>query len=305
MLITPIIGYVASRNGGRFKKWLLFFLIIQSLALCYEYVGGRYIYSNYVIGVDGSVADEIDETKYADVGFRPKGLLFGTLDATSLIISSCVIFFKSKSVLFLMLITAIMSNGRLAILLAVITLLASFLKVDRFTFKGVFLSVVGLVVAPVVVYLLLKIVLSEQGFLNLMQAFDLESNSNRGRLLYMALGIQEFADYSNINKFFGNGGYFNALYGSSAESGMINLLLNIGIYGFAMYVVPVLIVFFKSIQKVSVEKILACVVVIISLSVFRFEAGYLRGGMYWFILFYVMGFGQWHGLKKNIGLRGA
>ena len=92
LLLSIITGYYISKDENRFKKILLLILLIQFVLIFYEFQFNTYIYDNIRLGIENIQETKINIQSYGDVGFRTKGLFYGTLEATSFAIILSFIF---------------------------------------------------------------------------------------------------------------------------------------------------------------------------------------------------------------------
>jgi hypothetical protein len=289
LIVGIVFGYYASRKEIEFKKILFFILILQFTLVLYEYYFQNYIFnsvSNGILVVKGSV---VDIASYGNVGFRPKGLFNGTLEATSFAIILSFIFSKKPLVLFLLWTTAIMTGGRLSIIIVFFAFSLS-LYVNYLSLKNLslHLRLIFYTIAFLAFWVLFQFFLllqSDESLTNMMNVFNFEADSNVGRLYYMALGLDVFSNYNFVNLLFGNSGHFEGEYLHSAESGWINQLLNIGLIGFFLYLFTLFnLLRLSFIYKDLVVKF-SISMIIISITIYRFETGFLRSTLLWFYIF--------------------
>jgi hypothetical protein len=288
LIISIIIGYYLSKDEERFKKFLFIIFIIQFILVIYEFMHGSYIYDKVIIGLESTNESKIDISSYGAVGFRPKGLFYGTLEASSFSIILSMIFRKKLFLLFLILLMSILVNGRLAIIIVtfifVITLYMELFKLKISKYLKLLLTYLPIILTSGLFYVFLSL-LSTDAIENLMNVTNVESTSNYARILYSLQGIEEYLNYDLIHLLFGDSGAFNLEYGHSAESGWVNELLNIGLVGFIIYFATVVTLIYKSIYYNENLILLTVVFIFLSLTIYRFETGYLRGVLLWFYIF--------------------
>lgn len=287
ILLTPLIGYVAFRGSDLFKKFLAVFFCTNLIFISYEWLVGEYLYTEVIIGIGGAESYVVDPSKFGDVGFRPKGLLFGTLDAAALCIAFSMIFLD-KRLLFLSAAGALLVNGRLAVILTIALLLLRIYQEKNIRHNAIsiikFAGSVSFTIA-IAIFMLFSF-LDDKAIENLLAVTDLTSTSNSARIEFIAAGLAEYSKYPLENLIFGDSGYFKSIYGNSAESGVVNLLLNAGLVGVFLYVTPLVFIITKAVRCRELWVFGTGMAAFAALFVFRFEAGYLRGTLYWFFVFY-------------------
>ena len=266
-------------------------IVIQFFFLLHEVITSSYIFINIH---QGGILTEVrvhDYSKNAqifkEVGFRPKGLFSGTLVASTFLIGVSVIFYKQLKWLFLLVLMAFMTNGRLAIIISTIILFASSRKQTASYFRRHKMASSLLAVIIVVLFLCIFLVMQSQDAIdNFFNVFDIESSANVNRLKAMDIGISAyFKSYSFVEKLLGNPGYIYWLYASGAESEWISHLLNIGLIGVLLYLAPLLNILVISFRKRLFDILLCSSLIIFALCVYRHTAGFMRGTLFWFYVF--------------------
>jgi hypothetical protein len=288
LLLSIIIGYYISKDENRVNKILLLILLIQFVLIFYEFQFNTYVFDNIRLGIASIQETKINIQSYGDVGFRPKGLFYGTLEATSFAIILSFVFRKNKFILFIILLMSLMINGRLAILITSMLFFVVF-YIDIINTKisintkllYLYLSIIIFIIGISLYFYLVPDVIIN----NLLNVFNFESSSNSTRIIYSIQGLEEFYNYDLLHKLFGNSNYFNLMYGYSAESGWVNQLLNIGLIGFMIYLFTIISIFIKSIRKKEFLLALCIFCIFIAITIYRFETGFLRGILLWFFIF--------------------
>jgi hypothetical protein len=300
LFYTFFFGWAFVQDIKLTLKLLKYVLIIQLILVLFEVITGRYIFDFVNSGVIGSnVFDTSNNVvNFEETGFRPKGLFTGTLVATSFVIYMSMIFRNNRFWLITIFILAILTNGRLAVFISLITLFLHLALTMDIVFYGKRVSfILKLLFTAFVTFVLLSFLisfLSEVVLNNFKDAFSITSKANAGRVFAYAQAFLLFMDYSFIEKLFGttNNVIFD-IWGReiASESGLVSMLLDIGLVGFSMY-----LFFTANIWKINKGRILDVknglieikyVVLVTWLSIIQYEHvnGNLRGALFWFIIF--------------------
>lgn len=248
-------------------------MIVSFMALGYEFLRGSYIYED-MFDMGGEHIRSINISSYGDVGFRPKGLFAGPLDASSYLIFSALIFRNRPLFLGLCFASALLANGRLAILVCAILILSKF----KFSGKQIvylFLSASGA--------LLFLVQLQEAtALLNLLSVFDLSSPSNIGRIVYTITGVMYLLDLSLVDLLFGSSDSFlEVTDGHSAESGFVSTLIVHGLAGFLF-----LSVIFSGVFNRLKRDTFVLIIIFLCLCIYRFDVGVMRSFFLYYLLLY-------------------
>ncbi|WP_409281870.1 hypothetical protein, partial [Pseudomonas defluvii] len=119
------------------------------------------------------------------------------------------------------------------------------------------------------------------------------SETNSARLYYWLSGWQEYRGYELNKIFFGDNGYYRALYGNNAESGWLTLLLDFGLVGFLIYFVPLVFVLLK---RHTLDVALMVSILIVANMVFTLCYGVTGCFVYWLTFYFLL-----KGDKKHEG----
>lgn len=288
LLLTPLLGFVLFYNKNDFLRVIKLIILVNLIVVCYEFVFSEYLFTSFTSGFIAQSDRVLDTKIYGDVGFRAKGIFSGPLDATSFVILSCIIFRHQKLILTVLLLTALLLNGRLCIIIAFTIYLGSYVSAGAGKgLLGSLITIFSVIFLAIVIVFSFIFVQSESAMINFVNLMDFNSGSNYYRLYYFLDGLNTFFNY-DLNFFlFGNSGYFESVNVNSAESGFINQALNIGLFGFLFYFIWVLYLLFKSLI-LSQQFMFICILCLFaSLIVFRVDAGFMRGSMLWFSIFLI------------------
>jgi hypothetical protein len=79
-----------------------------------------------------------------------------------------------------------------------------------------------------------------QALVRFLDTPNIANAQNLSRVSYWLSAIQAYSEYDLAHSLFGNLGFFRHFYGNSAESDWLMLLLDTGLFGFLLYVLPFL-----------------------------------------------------------------
>tara|TARA_Y100000385_G_C13054402_1_gene621275 strand:+ start:620 stop:1645 length:1026 start_codon:yes stop_codon:yes gene_type:complete len=298
LIYTFLFGWILMQNSSFTKSILKFTLYVQLSILIFEVVSQEFLFQYLESGIFQMQTFDFSVTDQNTTGFRAKGLFTGTLIASSFCVYLSMIFRNNTRLLSLIFLMAILTNGRLAILVSGFTLIFKlFKKYDlRIEYRKLNLTLkLIFFVLPLfaLTSILLVVVLPESNLNNLLNVFNLKSPSNFGRLFAYGQAISSYLDYGLIEKLFGspNNEIFD-IYGRkiASESGFLSMFLDIGIVGFTFYLYY-LIRSWRMDDRSILDlrsKLLSMkyVIIITFLSFLQYEHinGNLRGMLFWFII---------------------
>ena len=252
---------------------LKFAILINLYFLIYEFINKSYIYED-LYNMSGELIRSLDISSYGEVGFRPKGLFTGPLDATSFIIFSAILFRKNNLFLILCLASALITGGRLVLIVCVI-LLVSRSKIDLKTTSIILL-------AAICTFIFLSNIQDYAAVSNLLEVFDINSPSNQGRIVYTLAGIEHLIRSDLFGLLFGSSlSFLNFTDGHSAESGFVSMIIVHGLFGL-LY----LLVIFSGLSNSLKRNFLVLLIAFLCLSIYRFDAGFMRSFFLYYILLY-------------------
>lgn len=258
------------------RIFLQLFIVLNFVALLYEFLNSSYIYEDFY-NMSGEAVRSISIASYGDVGFRAKGFFSGPLDATSFIIFSALIFRNRALFLYLCLASALLTNGRLAIIVCCILIIRSY----KLSFKT--LVYISLSVPAAIVFL--SQFQESLALENLFSVFDLTSSSNTGRIFYTLSGVEYLLSVDVFGFLFGSSvNFLKYTNGHSAESGLVSIFVVHGFVGFIF-----LFVIFTGFSNRLKRRFLVLVLVFICLCVYRFDVGFMRSFFLYYILLYASG----------------
>lgn len=291
LMLSPFIGWMLFRRSRYFMPILKLLVILQFCCLCIEFVTGRYLYADVETGF---ILNEQRKDDYKDLtdsafkttGFRGKGLFQGTLVSSTFVINTSFIFLGNVKWQLIILLMAGMTNGRLAIIIAFVSLVVGALVSGWVSKRNVLSALVTVIVITMFssMYILFQ---SEDAIANIGKVFDMKSSANASRLIAFAIGVAEYHRYGFVDKLIGRSGYIYTVNPSGAESEWINHLLNIGLFGTLLYAWLPVSLLYRSIRLKKVDLFVICFLSIVSLLVYRHTAGPMRGVLFWYLFFYM------------------
>jgi len=258
------------------RIFLQFAIVVNLVALLYEFWNSSYIFENFY-NMSGEAVRSISVASYGDVGFRAKGFFSGPLDATSFIIFSALIFRNRGLFLSLCLASALLTNGRLAIIVCGILVLRSY----KLSFKA--LLYISLLVPATIIFL--SQFQESAAFENLLSVFDLTSNSNVGRIFYIISGVEYLLSVDFFSFLFGSSvPFLESTDGHSAESGLVSMFIVHGFVGFVF-----LLVIFSGFMSHLKREFLILAIIFLCLCIYRFDVGFMRSFFLYYLLLYASG----------------
>jgi hypothetical protein len=263
----------AVHHARFFLAFLHFSIIVNFLLLSYEFLSQKYIYED-LYNMSGELTRSLDIASYGDIGFRPKGLFAGPLDATSFIILSALICRNRFWVLNLCFASALLSNGRLAMLVCAV------LIISRYNLS---MKAVGSILVSLVAMLVFFTQFQESAaVMNLLAVFDFTSPSNVGRIIYTFSGIEHLLRVDFFSLLLGSSVLFlDATDGHSAESGIVSMIISHGLLGLT-YLMVLFLGFSNSLKREYLVLMLA----LACLSIYRIDVGFMRSFLLYFLLIY-------------------
>lgn len=301
LFYTTIFGWILCQNIKFSKKMLSITFLIQLLLVTYERFTSSVVYKSVTSGVlNENLYDYSKSFKLFDVtGFRPKGLFPGTLIATSFLIYLAMIYRNNIKILFLLFLSALITNGRLAILITGLTLFLKLYKSYSIIYFNRKLSPkkkIFFFIVPAFIFIMVMFIsLPNNVTSNYIDVFDFTSTANAGRIYAYFQSLILFLSYSFTQKLFGLPG--NEIYDIydrviASESGLISMLLDIGIIGLLFYLyyfVKGWFLYKTPLLNLKSKQIgFKYVVLITFLSFFQYEHinGNVRGTLFWFLFIY-------------------
>lgn len=299
LFLSVYFGYLFYLYKSNFIKIVYILLIIQAILILYEVIFNTFIYTETTLGLFQH--NSFDYAKnialLRKTGFRAKGLFSGVLVGASFLIYSAIIFRHNLKILFLLVILSFLVNGRLSIL---ITSIIFFLNIrrTRVTFAKKRMSkrlkaVIFFILTAILITVII-INLDESAKKNILKIFDFQSEANRGRIERATGGIVHyFEEYNFGEKLLGTDTFVIRDQWQrevSAESEWVNILLYTGIFGFTIYLIIFYKIFkyaryFDKYNKQIVNMMTVFVLMFFCMIVYRHIAGFMRGGLFWFVIF--------------------
>lgn len=302
--ITVFFGVLLLLDKDFSEKVLLYVFYIQLVAISYEFLTHNILYQEVSSGVFN--ANEFDYTesigRFQTSGFRAKGIFPGTLVATCFIINIALLYSKNLIILLLALIMAVMTNGRMAMIITFIAFFLRFTDNYRILVKHRKLSKkLSYMMVYFPLFLIVGIVaiqlFSPEKVSHLYELFDFSNSNHIGRIGRYLAGINEFFNnYSLKAQLIGYPGYeLYDLYNRPIppESELIGMLLELGLTGFLFYIITIIFTWkisygvknpisrFRSYRFVLFWTIICMIQ-------YRHILGNQRGVLFWFLIFLIL-----------------
>ncbi|AUS05217.1 O-antigen ligase family protein [Pseudotamlana carrageenivorans] len=286
---TLITTTIVLSCGVKFLKKALLGLVLIILVLAiYEFFTKTYVFAVYRDTQWGIKA--LDPTFYGGNWglFRAKALFEGPLALAQFAIGLALLYRKNLKILVLSIVLAMLSNGRLAMIVCALALIFSL--TEKYNIIKFFLSKKGLII---VFFILMGCVFALNYFVTgaslerLKGALDFSDPSNQGRFYYWTEGISMYFDYNLVHLLFGNSGYFRSVIGNSAENGWLMLLLDNGLFGFLFYFLPPVYITYLSL-RFKTGHYMFVGLIFICMMIQTFHLGALASLFYWLIIYFYL-----------------
>lgn len=265
-----------------FRKLVIWSVCVQVFFQLYEYFTISYLYE-VVVETYGNEIELSLENSYL---LRAKGLFEGPLTASAFAIYISYLFRQNPYIISLALVSAILSNTRAGII-TITFILASYMFFKYRVHK----------VSPVLTFLIfifgiffmysfvLPTILSEAAFVRLQEVGDFTNESNFKRVLFWTLGWDFYLNYELQNLLFGCSKCFGMEYGNSAENDWLMFLLEIGILGFIIYAIPIIYIFYHSLNKKNYHVLSLIIFLALNIFVYRQVSGSQTVILHWTLIF--------------------
>lgn len=292
VILNALIGYIFYKDKEFFLSTLKILIVLQFSLILYEWLGSEPIYTKIFRGyTEEIVRDYGTAMKHFDnTGFRAKGLFSGTLIASGFAIGTAVIFSKNIKIVIIIFLMAVMTNGRLAILIVGLILTANLIlhikKLKIASLSKSFIPItIGIAISSILIIIVINNFLSQTAKLNLFSVFDIGSVSNFARLEFMRKGLQMFIHEYNLMYFvFGRSDYFNQVIGHSAESDFVNIALNLGLTGLIFFIIAFIMVYKKAKGRDDKWLLFLLLLNVVAVAEYRHASGFERGSLLWFFI---------------------
>ena len=272
--IFPVLiatGYILAQsyfNPQKFRLLFIVFLLLNAFALVYEKLTGSYIMD---VGHPYSI-------------IQGQGLFTWTKVQGEFLISLSLLFRKDRQLLYILLVSALLSGVRASVLLVGLLLALTYInsKNIRYTFthKYAFIAIVASLyfILPV-----LQQTLTDYNIDRYTSMLDLESSTYSVREYVHDLHYGCIGEYNTIELLFGKGSYCSDLFKWGAESTFIHTFEYYGLIP-TMFLTSLLgYVCIKSFRFKNYQDLLTLTVLLIFMWNWRF--GFTYGGifMWWYI----------------------
>ncbi len=272
--IYPIfLGYLLSYRfeNGFVLRVLQVCLIANFLAICYEIINLKYVVklSEDAIGINNLI-------------YR-NGLFSNPKEGGAFIACVALIMFKygKYSIVaasFLFSILCGVRTSSFILFFPFLVVMYSFLKRGLVSLSWMLL--LFLLVGYYMFYYMSDVSSLMERFINLLSTTD-EGNSMR--LVFMKKHVDICVDdYNLFDYLFGRFGYSRNQIGNGAESSWLDLLTNVGISTFLLYVIPLCQIIVRS-QKWIMK--ITYLVLFVSMGISRFGIGITSGVLFWLLIF--------------------
>jgi hypothetical protein len=284
LLAMPLFLFVLffSCNSTVFRRALFVFLFFMVVASVYEKFSGRYIFVGS-LDVNGAKV-VLDEGLYGGAAgdLRSKAFFYGPLTFSAFLIGAAFVLRSNKLALFLCFIGAVMAISRTSMILVPAIALAGVALGSKRNIPLSFVFLLFFIIAAAI-----GVALSPSLLERIIETFDFTGNSatNSARAYYWLSGLDEFSKYSGAEKIFGNNGQYRYLYNNNAESGWITLLLDFGLVGLSLYILPLA---YLLLRRPTAENLYLVGVLLIANMVFTLSYGVTGCFVYWMIVFDLM-----------------
>lgn len=235
---------------------------------------------------DASGGSALDENLFAGASgiMRAKGVFNGPLSAVGFALLAVALVPRRPWVVPVAFISSVLAQGRLGIFLTAILLISDLIarrkaSTARASWLG-WATGLGLVIAT-------PVLLGEAGTTRLLNLIaDPTADSNLGRAYYWQLALQELAGYTDaVSLMLGRPGGFRSVAGNSAESSLLQLALDGGLVGVAVYGTAIILALHAA-RRSDATRPVAILVVITALGVFPLVDSLQLNVVFWLMCFH-------------------
>ena len=278
-LAIPIAFIIVSLDVRFFFKVIALHLLLSILLSFYEVISSSYFY-DYVAS-DGTVLDS--NLFGGGLGvFRAKGLFQGPLSQVAIAYWICFIYRKKISA-FILLLTALLSAGRLGLLVGTSFLIWRIIRPNSLpninqnasSFRNIFLTLL----APVALYLIF-LSFDDSKIIFISTLFDLTNPQTTSRFEFWGMSLNEFLKYDFASIIFGNYGYIQNFQGGT-ENDFLRIALDNGLMLLILYATIFSLMIFVSIKKKDFELFIIVTSVFVLMNVFPFIQSLSSTLMFW------------------------
>ncbi|MGJ0302822.1 O-antigen ligase family protein [Aliarcobacter cryaerophilus] len=272
--ISIILGFFAFLYFDKFKSILKILILINFLVMINDVYSGEYLFNFDPIG------------NYYQID-RGKGLFGYSKSAGAFVIFAALIFRKDKSIMFIILLSSIMTGSRSAMIFVLLVFLTDYL-IDikqNITFKQViyFLSII--LIGGFLVYLYF---LDHMGmWYRIEGSFNFSDSGTHGYRFYIWNEyLKVVNDFNVFHLLFGNTAYTNNYLGNGAENAFLTVLTNNGLIMFLIFFVPIL--FFSVLSMINFRLFYPFILL---LGIFQFGRqglGWADGILFWAYIYSIL-----------------
>ena len=293
---TPIFAFLLIQRPVLSANAIDKVFIAQFFLLVIEFVTRHHLYTQITTGLFTTYELDFDyEATFDETGFRCKGLFAGVLVATSFVINYALINRNDYKKSFWAFIMAILTNGRLAMLICGVIFLYNFyIKRTHYKEKFNMAYLTALVCIIVIGALIFISTANSTAALNLINAFDLQSTANAGRIARYGLGLDAYSNYSSIEMITGSSyellDQWNRVV--PTESEVLGMLLEIGLVGFIFNISGIINAWYSGNSRIFTARRISykfsLLMTIVAIIQYRHLLGNLRGLMFWLLLLLII-----------------
>ncbi|MDX1726569.1 MAG: hypothetical protein R3203_01925 [Pseudoalteromonas tetraodonis] len=266
-----ILGYVFSFRFELFFKLIKCFIVINLLAMSYEFLTISYF---------------LEPTSDLPMFIgRAKGFISYSKEAGSFILLFTLLFIQylRPQWFIALLFSSILTGSRLAMLIVFLAIIIEI--VNRMKLRHIFSPVMILVSLASLLIILYGIYLYsnlEQSTLileRLAGTLDTDHSSNTERINFWTSHLGVYDDFDHIQYLFGSPGESIYIVKNGAESALINLLTDGGVVAVLVYMSAIIFMFF--LIKLKVNTFLHLLLLIFAMQLSRVNIGFLDATLFW------------------------
>lgn len=269
--ISIIIGFIFSRNEEIFIFFIKYFLLVNMVAMIYEFFTAEFILS--------PTSDH-----YRFLG-RAKGLISYSKEAGAILLVFSLLYLNRLSPKWslVLMVSAILSGSRLSIGFVAIAILLQVGSLDRvkklFNLRNFLLALVIVAIfysffSAYYLNINSDIIIDRLG-----QSLDPQSSGNAERISFWIKYLEVFNDFSIVNIFFGKPYYLQSVVGNGAENAFLAILTDGGLVPVIFY----LLAFFITPLRMGSDKsiIIKLILLFIAMQFSRVGLGFTDGVLFW------------------------
>lgn len=271
--LVMMLGFFAYCYYDKFKKLLLFLIVINFLVMLIDLYNGTYLFNFNLI------------ENYHQVD-RGKGLFSYSKEAGAFTIFAALLFRNDKYTILIILLSSIMTGSRSAMIFVFLIFVVDFLFdiVRNLNFKFFLYSILIMLFFSFLTYLYFLENISM--WHRLISSFELNSSGHEYRFHIWNEYLQVISNFNVSHLLFGNTGFVNVFLGNGAENAYLTVIVNSGILVLLIMYLPMVLFAFLSI--VNFRLFYPFILLLIIFQFGRQGLGWADGILLWAYIYHII-----------------